>query len=161
MTSAATPGHPAPPELRFVAHLDIVVGEPVVIGPTGAGTRRMVPILDGSVTGEVLSGRVLPGGLDLQIVRDDGTSDLTARYVIETDAGESVLVVNHAIRSGTAADMRALSAGQPVDPARVYFHGCPRFETSAPRLTTLTHRLHLAVGRREPDRVVLDVFQVG
>src|ERR1700751_3692177 len=62
------------------------------LGATPYGDRRVINILGGRVEGERLSGRILPGGADWQIVRPDGVADLRARYTIESDAGARILV---------------------------------------------------------------------
>src|SRR5438270_3997600 len=57
------------------------------LGHTPYGDRRIINILGGKVHGPRLSGRILSGGADWQIVRPDGVADLRARYTIETDRG--------------------------------------------------------------------------
>jgi hypothetical protein len=56
--------------------------------------------------------------------------------------------------------MARIAAGEPVDPALVYFRTAPRFETAAPKYLPLTRPLFLATGVRHPDRVELSVFEV-
>ncbi|WP_245154291.1 DUF3237 family protein [Rhodococcus sp. 1R11] len=50
------------PDLTFVAHLSVTVGEPIDLGQVSDGHRRLVPILGGTVDGPVMRGRVLAGG---------------------------------------------------------------------------------------------------
>jgi hypothetical protein len=62
------------------------------VGESKRGTRNMVPIVSGTLQGE-LSGRVLAGGADYQL--DDGDMlTLDARYVLELDDGELIFVRN-------------------------------------------------------------------
>jgi len=71
--------------------------EPVrVIGPSTLGVRQLIPITGGSAFGAV-SGRILPGGADLQRIRADGVVELDARYTIETDDAELIRVENRGI----------------------------------------------------------------
>ena len=51
---------PPAPGLRHALHLDVEVGAPVEVGATAAGIRRLVPITGGTVSGPLLSGRILP-----------------------------------------------------------------------------------------------------
>src|SRR5207248_1291200 len=82
-----------------IFHIHAELAEIRHFGRTPAGDRRVIDILGGRVNGPKLSGRILPGA-DWQIVRPDGTADLTARYGIETDAGARVLVRSDGLRHG-------------------------------------------------------------
>jgi hypothetical protein len=151
----------APPPLRHVLHLEVTVDPPIEIGGTPAGQRRVIPITGGVVSGSLLSGRVLPGGADFQLIRTETETVAEARYVIETDRGERVYVENLGLRTGSAEDIARLRQDLPVDPARIYFRSTPRFETDAPRLAALTSRVFVGSGRRHPTAVVFDFFEVG
>ena len=50
------------------------------LGSTPFGHRRVVNILGGTITGERLAGRILPGGADWQIIAADGSADIHVRY---------------------------------------------------------------------------------
>jgi hypothetical protein len=113
------------------------------------------------VSGPLLSGRVLPGGADSQLIRTETETVAEARYVIETDEGERVYVENTGLRTGSAEDIARLRQDLPVDPARIYFRSTPRFETSAPRLAVLTSHVFVGSGVRHPTGVVFDFFRVG
>ena len=150
-----------PPPLAFLCNLVIHVAEPLAIGETGQGLRRIVNITGGEVRGPRVSGRILPGGADFQVLRADGMTDLHARYAFETVQGERVYIENSGIRFGPRELMEKIKRGAPVDPALIYFRTAPRFETGAARLRFLMERLFVGVGARHPDRVELDVFEVG
>ncbi len=150
-----------PPALVHVLHLDVEVGPPIEVGRLPSGLRRVVPIVGGTVSGPLLTGRVLPGGADVQLVRTDTETEVEARYLLESDDGELVTVHNQGLRTGSAEDIARLLRDEPVDPARIYFRGAPRFETAAPRLARLTNRLFVGVGTRRPRSVLFDVFEVG
>ena len=57
-------------------------------GVTPYGERRIINILGGTVEGPKLKGRILPGGADWQIVREDGTAELVARYTLQATDGK-------------------------------------------------------------------------
>lgn len=139
--------------------LDVEVGPPMLFGHGEGYERRCVPILGFTVRGR-LTGTGLPGGTDWQRIFPDGTTELDAHYAFETDQSETVEVTSHGLRSGPEAAMRALLAGEVVDPALIYFRSAMRFKTAAPRLRDFTTRLFVGVGRREPARVLLDVYAV-
>ncbi|MEU3846505.1 DUF3237 domain-containing protein [Micrococcus terreus] len=148
------------PELEYLTHLEILVGTPVEVGQTHAGLRRMIPILGGSATGPELTGTILPGGADFQVLRSETVTDLDARYVIESDTGERVFVTNLAYRTGSAEDVAALVRGEQVPAERIYFRCAPRFEVSGAELSWLESTVVIGSGRREPDRVVIDLWSV-
>jgi hypothetical protein len=151
----------ATPTLTFIADINVDVGAPIEIGETPAGLRRVIAINGGSVTGERLSGRILAGGADFQVLRRDGVTDIHARYVVETASGARVYVENTGVRHGPAEAMERLKRGELVDPAVIYFRAVPRFETSAPELLFLTRGLFVTSGARFPDRVQLRLFEIG
>jgi Protein of unknown function (DUF3237) len=148
------------PALRPVVDLEITVSAPIVVGQTSEGLRRVIPISGGRADGPGLSGRVLAAGADYQLIRPDGYTILDARYVIETTDGALVYIVNAGVRYGPPEIMARITAGEPVDPALVYFRTAPRFETAAAKYLPLTRPLFLATGVRHPDRVELSVFEV-
>lgn len=150
----------APPPLIHALHLEVEVGEPVEIGRTPAGLRRVIPITGGTVSG-LFDGRVLPGGADFQLLRTGTETVADAKYVLESDRGELVYVQNLALRTGSAEDIERLRRDLPVDPARIYFRSTPTFETAAPRLAQLTSSVFVGSGVRHPRAVVFDFYRVG
>ncbi|MFX5634545.1 DUF3237 family protein, partial [Acinetobacter baumannii] len=76
----------------------IAVASPIEVGDIGSGDRRVLAISGGTVEGQAIRGRVLPGGADFQIIRPSGLTELQARYVIETDDGALVYVENNGLR---------------------------------------------------------------
>lgn len=143
------------PILRI--HADL--GEIVDAGQTPYGGRRVIEILGGRVEGKV-SGRILPGGADWQIIRGDGVADIQARYVIESDEGARVLVTSNGLRHGPAEVLAAIARGEKVDPALYYFRTVMRFEASDPSLDWLNRTIGIARGARERLAVSLDVFEL-
>jgi len=158
MTSPETV--PLQPGLDHVATLVIHVAEPIEVGRTAHGQRRMIPITGGTITGPRLSGRVIPGGADYQIIESPTFTRLEAKYVLETDDGDRAFIDNRGIRTGSADDVRRLAEGLPVDPAKIYFRSVAQFETAADSLAWLQEKIFIGVGSRYPDRVELDLFQL-
>ncbi|WP_354002748.1 DUF3237 family protein [Microbacterium elymi] len=119
-----TDASPTAPALRHVTSIRVEVDEPIDLGSGPDGWRRIVPIRSGTATGE-LSGRVLGGGADFQVLRPDGVTDLQARYPIQVDDDTVIEVVNTAIRAGAPEDIDRLMRGETVDPDRIYFRCVP------------------------------------
>ena len=80
----------APPLLEHVADLVVRVAAPAVVSVS----RRVIAINGGEVMGARLHGRILPGGAEFQVIRADHTTELDARYAIETHSGALIYVVN-------------------------------------------------------------------
>lgn len=153
------------PSLHPALDLQVEVDTPIEVGPTGVGQRRVIPITGGSVQACAERGgwtaRVLPAGADFQLVVAGRSAQLDARYVLETDAGDRIYVVNHALRNGPPALIERLARGEPVDPAQIYFRCVPRFEVASPALAWLTERLFIGTGARQPTQVLMRFFEVG
>ena len=132
----------------------------VDLGPAPFGHRRVVNILGGSVTGAKLTGRVLPGGADWQIVAADGCLDIHARYTIESDAGSLIQVDSKGLRTGPPDVLARLGRGEDVDPSLYYFRTVMRFETAHPSTEWMNRILAIAKGAREKNAVRLDVYEV-
>jgi len=108
--------------------IDAELDEMLRFGATPYGERRVIGIAGGSVSGR-LTGRILPGGADWQIIRADGAADIQARYTIESDGGGRVLVDSVGLRHGPPDVIARLARGEAVDPKLYYFRTAMRFET--------------------------------
>ena len=64
--------------LSHIADLKVFVGHSIDVGETLIGTRRIIPITGGEVTGPRLRGRILAGGADFQVLRPDHMAELHA-----------------------------------------------------------------------------------
>jgi hypothetical protein len=150
----------AAPALSFVAEIRVDVGQPITVGETGAGLRRVIPILGGSVEGPRLAGRVVPGGADFQSLRADGVMELEAKYVLEATSGALIYVVNRGLRHGPAEAIERLMRGEPVDPKLIYFRAAPAFETAAPDFKWMMQSLFVCAGARLPTQVLLSLYEI-
>ena len=149
-----------PPGLEPVARISVTVGEPIEVGETVRGRRRIIPITGGVVDGPSFSGTVLPGGADVQLIRPDGVAEVVARYGIATDRGTHVFVENTGYRHGPPGEIERLMRGESVDPVLLYFRTTPRFETDDPALGWLERDVFVATAARLLDEVWIDVFRV-
>jgi hypothetical protein len=138
----------------------VEIAEPLVVGDTPLGRRRINPITGGRVDGPRLQGVVLPGGADWQIVRADGGAVLEARYTIRTADSALIYVRNVGLRCGPPEILARLGRGEPVDPAAYYFRTTPRFETGATSYAWLNDLIAVGSAVRRPDAVILDFYAV-
>jgi hypothetical protein len=130
------------------------------LGDTPLGRRRIIGITGGSFAGPRLSGRILPGGADWQLIRPDGVAFLDARYTLETADGALIYVNNKGYRHGPKEAMERLSRGEEVDPALIYMRTTPRFETSAARYAWLNRTICVGTGARRAASVELEFYEV-
>lgn len=69
----------------------VLIGSSLSVGASKNGTRNVIPITGGTVTG-AFTGSVVSAGADYQLL--GGTATLDARYVLESNDGEFVIVRN-------------------------------------------------------------------
>ena len=146
--------------LQNLFRAEIALALPQELGETPQGRRRIIGITGGRFAGARLSGRVLPGGADWQVIRADGVADLDARYTLETNDGALIYVRNHGYRHGPRDILEKLAAGESVDPALYYMRTTPLFETGDKRYTWLNGMICVATGARRAAAVELEVFEV-
>jgi hypothetical protein len=131
------------------------------VGPAPAGEVRVVPFREGTFEGpDGLCGKLLPGGTDWQRVRSDGTLEIAARYLLETDRGERIEVQSNGLRHASPEVMARLNAGELVPRDEYYFRTAIRLSTAAPRLQHLNNMLVVSVGERMRAAVRLELFVV-
>ena len=147
-------------ELSPLMHVEVTL-EPVRdLGDTPLGRRRIIGITGGKFAGPRLSGRILPGGADWQVIRSDGVAYLDARYTLETSDGALIYVNNKGYRHGPKDVLERLARGEAVDPALYYMRATPWFETSALAYAWLNRTICVATGARRAAAVELDFFEV-
>ena len=130
------------------------------LGRTPLGRRRIIGITGGTFKGPRLSGRILPGGADWQLIRADGVAYLDARYTLETDDGALIYVNNKGYRHGPKDAMERLALGEEIDPTLIYTRSTPWFETSVPKFAWLNRTICVGTGARRPASVEFDFYEV-
>lgn len=146
--------------LEKLFRAEITLAAPQELGDTPHGRRRIIGITGGRFAGERLSGRVLPGGADWQVIRGDGVTEFDARYTIETDDGAAIYVRHGGYRHGPAEVMQQLLQGQEVDPSLYYMRGSMHFETGHARHAWLNRIVCVTTGARRANAVELEVFEI-
>ena len=145
-------------ERLFRAEVTLAPAQEIGDGPLGR--RRIIPITGGEVSGARLSGRVLPGGADWQIVRPDGVAYLDARSAIETHDGVLIFVRSLGSRHGPPEVLARLAAGEAVDPGLYYMRTTPWFETGNARYAWLNRTICIGSGERLANAVRIDFYAV-
>ena len=147
-------------QLEPLLSAEITLAPAQELGEAPLGRRRIINITGGSFRGARLSGRVLPGGADWQVIRADGVADLDARYTLETADGALIYVRNHGYRHGPADVLEKLAQGKDVDPSLYYMRTTPLFETGDARYAWLNRLICVGTGARRKSSVSLEVFEV-
>ena len=104
------------PVMRHVFDIEARCGEALGLGTVHEGLRVMIPITGGTVSGEGIKGRILPGGADYQMVDTlRHRVSYEARYTIATSDSLLINVVNRGVSI-------------PVEGRPDYFVTTPTFE---------------------------------
>jgi hypothetical protein len=85
------------PALEHVMTVHAAIAAPLIMGNTPHGQRRVIPISGGTFEGRDMQGTIMPGGEDWQLVREDGVTELDARYWLLTDDAVVIRVHNRAL----------------------------------------------------------------
>jgi muconolactone delta-isomerase len=149
------------PRLTPVYRLEAALGEPLDLGDTAHGRRRVVALTDGTFTGPELSGRLMPGAsADWQIMLPDGTALADLRYTLQTDRGDLLYVQSRGVRHGSAEVLGRLARGEAVDASEYTFRTATQIETAAPDLDWLNKGVFISVGGRQPAGVIYETYLV-
>ena len=141
--------------------IQIVVDTPIVVGQDDLiGRRQLIPILSGEVNGNGFKGRVLPGGVDSQIIRPDGKCELSARYAIQLDDGAAIYIENNGIRTVPEKYVEDVKAGRFVDPHAYYFRTIPTFESYHEKYKWMMNRIFVCYASRLPKNIILKFYKV-
>ena len=149
------------PRLTFVFRLEATVAQPLELGDTANGRRRIVALTDGTFTGPGLNGRLLPGAsADWQLVLADGTAIGDVRYTLQTDDGDLLYVQSRGVRHGPPDVLARLARGDDVDASEYTFRTSTHIETAAPGLDWLNKGIFISVGGRQPGGVIYETYLV-
>jgi hypothetical protein len=92
---------PPPPTLTFVFEEIVTLSNAITPGKTALGERNIIPITGGTFEGPGdgagIKGTIIPGGWDWQLVRADGCLSIKADYMLKTDDGAVINVVNQGV----------------------------------------------------------------
>ena len=150
------------PRLTLVYRLEATLGQPVDLGDTPHGHRRIVPLTGGTFTGPALDGALLPGaGADWQTLLPDGTALGDIRYTLQTDGGAVLYVRSRSVRHGSAEVLARLGRGEDVDASEYTFRASTQIETAAGGLDWLNKGVFVSVGGRQASGVVYETYLVG
>lgn len=145
------------PVLKKFCLLAMDLGPIKEMGQGRAGKRRIIPIIGGTVSGEI-TGTILNLGADWQTVFADGTADLDTRYAFETHDGALIEIVNQGFRHGPPEVMAAIARGEDVDPSQIYMRTVARLETGDARYAWVNRMLFVGTGTRRAAQVLVQLY---
>ena len=111
----AIAAEPAPqdgaPIMEFAFEEIVTLGPATAVGKTAHGGRTIIPITGGSFSGPQIRGVVMPGGWDWQLHRSDGCTELQADYMLRTEDGTVINVINKGVAcpGAGAAPLRTMA----------------------------------------------------
>jgi muconolactone delta-isomerase len=149
------------PRLTLLYRLEATLGQPLDLGETAHGHRRIVPQTGGTFTGPEISGRLVPGAsADWQVLLADGTALADLRYTLQTDDGSLLYVRSQGVRHGSPEVLARLARGEDVDASEYTFRTSTRIETAVPELAWLNKGVFISVGGRQPAGVIYETYLV-
>jgi muconolactone delta-isomerase len=156
-------GHQLPaPRLTLIYRLEAALGQPLDLGTTAQGHRRIVPQTGGTFTGPEIHGTLLPGAsADWQIILPDGTALGDIRYTLQTDRGDLLYVQSRGVRHGSAQVLARLGRGEDVDASEYTFRTSTQIETASPSLDWLNKGVFIGVAARHAAGVIYETYLVG
>jgi len=145
---------------EFLATLTIEVAESYVLGETPAGYRRIANFAGGSFIGPRITSRILPGSADAVLRRQDRSIQPDVRLTLRTDDNAHIWVTYRGIRHGPEEIMDKIARNDPVNPDDYYQRSALFFETGAVRYDWLNRIIGIGTGRRVPDQMIYDVYEL-
>lgn len=134
-----------------------------MVGRAHFGTRMIAALTGGTVTGERLSGRVMPGGGDWATIDDRGVLRLDARVTLETHDGALIHVSYRGVLRPMDKVRGYSKNGGPKTAAEhgeVYFRTAPIFETGHPDYQWLNDIVAVGIGAAVGGAVEYDVYEL-
>lgn len=102
------------PKLDFIYEEVVTLGAAVHPGETPWGERNIVPITGGTFSGPDIKGKILPGGWDWQLASKSGCHQIKADYMIQTDDGVIINVLNRGTYCTGKGEKAARLLTEPV-----------------------------------------------
>lgn len=159
--AGAAAGQSAPaPTLHYLFSARVEIAAPVEQGEIDGGRKRFIPITGGTITGPRLTGTVLPGGGDWQVIRPGGVTQVEARYFLKASDGTVIAIHNVGVRVADPAVTERIARGERVDPASYYFRSAATFDPPPGPHQWLKTRVIVGRGVRMPDHVAIDFYSV-
>lgn len=141
----------------FDMHVDL---SPAQVVASPAGTRMIFAARGGTIEGERIRGKLLPGGGDWLLVGPDRVGRIDVRVTIQTDDGELVFMTNTGIIALGEEALATFAGGGDIAWDEAYIRSAPLFQTGAERYGWLNSVVTVAVNELGLGYVNYRVFEV-
>jgi hypothetical protein len=133
--------------VEFLCTMTATLNPPVVVPGGPNGTRVIVRVTGGTVTGPRLNGTIEDLGADWLTMRADGTAQLDVRILITTDDGVPIHVSYKGVMSPDSNGVPRIVTA-------------PLFETGDERYAWLTHMQGIAIGTTGNGTVEYNLYRI-
>ena len=147
-------------EYRPLFTLEAKVSSPQTTPDGPYGERRFIPVTGGKFSGERISGEMLAGGADCQLVRPDGVVEMDVRVTLKTDDGVTILMKSFGLRHAPAEVFARMAKGEKVERSEYYFREFVYFEAPEGQYDWMNKLIAVGIGERLPELVILDIFEI-
>jgi len=124
------------------------------------GRRQLVPCPEGEIIGQNFHGHIMPAGIDHQMVRADGVTEINASYGFALDDGRRLYIRAKGIRTVPKELAETVKSGGAVDPRLFYYVTTPQIEVYDESLRWMSEKIFVCDGVRLPDAVLLTYYSV-
>lgn len=132
-----------------------------MIGNIGGGTRMIAPITGGSFSGACLNGKVLPGGADWVLLRDDGVMKIDVRLVLETVDRALIYLTYQGRFLASQQVMARLNAGEELSPDDYSLAVTAKFETGHHDFRWINDAVVVATGVQSGFSPTYEFYSIG
>lgn len=141
--------------------LDVDSASSLPIGMTTKGRRTIAPIRGGHFEGAKLSGKVLPGGADWVIFRNDGVMQIDVRLCLQTDRRAHIYLSYEGQFVADAEALKALASGVELAPESYDLTVAATLETGDESLRWLEDAVVVGTGKQAGFNPTYDFFVIG
>jgi Protein of unknown function (DUF3237) len=150
------------PELKsaYIGELMMEITGSYMLGEAPVGRRRLDRLDKGHFKGPKIQAEMQTGGMDILLGGTDGAVRPDVRLILKLDDGEILLIQYRGVRHAPAEVMQRIGKGERVPPNEYYLRTSLVFETASKKYDWMNRIVGVGVGRREPNAVYYDVFEV-
>jgi len=150
------------PELgsTYIGELMMEITGSYMLGEAPVGRRRLDRLDKGHFKGPKIQAEMLTGGMDILLGGTDGAVRPDVRLILKLDDGGILLIQYRGVRHAPAEVMQRIGKGERVPPNEYYLRTSLVFETASKKYGWMNRIIGVGVGRREPNAVHYDVFEI-
>ncbi|MEO4045919.1 DUF3237 domain-containing protein [Pseudomonas sp. CAU 1711] len=146
---------------ELVMQIRVRLGPDEDMGRGPDGHRINYPIVGGTFVGKGVKGRVVPGGADMSVERDDGVTMIHALYRLKTDDGQIIIIDNAGIWRPNETGLVKQAKGLELAQNDYYARTTPQFKTQPGRHAWLNDYIFVGtIDDVSEDEVLIEVYKV-